>query len=268
MYVSIGDGGAGEQGTTSTRQDAAALWTRLGGKVLRIIARPAAHARREHGQPQRPYHIPNDNPFTGINERGRAGRDLRARSSQPHRISWDARPTRLFVNDIGLHTWEEVNIIQAGGNYGYSTIEGNQVLGTDNDTHAAIRCRRPFRAASDQRDDQRNDDAALPRDPIRPRLPGQPQPGGRLDHQRLRLPRQQHSLAATASTSLATSRPASSSGPTSTRCSRPTTAIPNTMAAIHQIDVCWDNPDERRRAKRFTRLGRSAAPCWVRCSRL
>ena len=48
-------------------------------------------------------------------------------------MSWDvdpANPTNnhLIVNDIGLHTWEEVNIIHAGGNYGYSSREGNQQL--------------------------------------------------------------------------------------------------------------------------------------------
>ena len=48
-------------------------------------------------------------------------------------MSWDVDPenpasNHLIVNDIGLHTWEEVNIIHAGGNYGYSAREGNEQL--------------------------------------------------------------------------------------------------------------------------------------------
>ncbi len=48
-------------------------------------------------------------------------------------MSWDVDPSdpnnnHLIVSDIGLHTWEEVNIIHKGGNYGYSTREGNQLL--------------------------------------------------------------------------------------------------------------------------------------------
>jgi hypothetical protein len=52
-------------------------------------------------------------------------------------MSWDVDPAdpannHLLVSDIGLHTWEEVNIIHAGRNYGYSEREGNQVLISNN----------------------------------------------------------------------------------------------------------------------------------------
>jgi hypothetical protein len=35
---------------------------------------------------------------------------------------------------IGLHTWETVDIVHKGANYGYSEREGNEMLKTDNNT--------------------------------------------------------------------------------------------------------------------------------------
>ncbi|MCA9259892.1 MAG: PQQ-dependent sugar dehydrogenase, partial [Planctomycetales bacterium] len=57
----------------------------------------------------------------------------------PHRLSWDVDPqhpedNQLIVTDIGLHTWEEVNLVHAGANYGYSEREGNQRLLSNNTT--------------------------------------------------------------------------------------------------------------------------------------
>ena len=56
------------------------------------------------------------------------GRNFRVRISQsaPHGLG---RVTNtLLVNDIGLHSWEEVDIVTKGGNYGYSQREGNELL--------------------------------------------------------------------------------------------------------------------------------------------
>ena len=43
---------------------------------------------------------------------------------------------RLIASSIGLHTWETVNIIHKGANYGYSLREGNETLQADNKTAA------------------------------------------------------------------------------------------------------------------------------------
>ena len=37
-----------------------------------------------------------------------------------HRISWDVPSNKIIEDDIGLHSWEEVNIIHKGTNYGYA----------------------------------------------------------------------------------------------------------------------------------------------------
>ena len=41
-------------------------------------------------------------------------------------MTWDAVTNTLLVNDIGLHSWEEINIITKGGNYGWAEREGNE----------------------------------------------------------------------------------------------------------------------------------------------
>ena len=46
------------------------------------------------------------------------------------------RNTRLITNSIGLRTWETVNIVHKGANYGYSLREGNETLQADNKTTA------------------------------------------------------------------------------------------------------------------------------------
>jgi hypothetical protein len=51
----------------------------------------------------------------------------------PHRLHFaidpaDARNNRLIANSIGLHSWETVNFVYRGANYGYSQREGNETL--------------------------------------------------------------------------------------------------------------------------------------------
>ena len=54
-------------------------------------------------------------------------------------MNWAVDPdnpanNRLIVNSVGLHTWETVNIVHKGGNYGYAQREGNELLKRDNTT--------------------------------------------------------------------------------------------------------------------------------------
>jgi hypothetical protein len=81
------------------------------------------------------YRIPNDNPF--VSTPGARGEIWAYGFRNPHRLHWAvdaANPanTRLLANSIGLHTWETVNIVHKGANYGYSQREGNQTLQRDN----------------------------------------------------------------------------------------------------------------------------------------
>jgi glucose/arabinose dehydrogenase len=124
MYIASGDGAAGESATTSTRVKDQMLNNFL-GKVLRIT--PSAS-----GTPGT-YTVPADNPFTGPTYSGAKTETYAYGFRNPHRLSWDvdqSNPlnpvTRLFVDDIGLNSYEEVNLVKPGANYGYSTIEGRR----------------------------------------------------------------------------------------------------------------------------------------------
>jgi glucose/arabinose dehydrogenase len=129
LYISLGDGGsandnnAGHTGGSSARP-ADALGnaqdrTNLLGKVLRID--PLATTGPGGG-----YGIPLDNPFVGdgfgIREEIYAY-GLR----NPWRFSFDegaGGTGRLFLADVGQGTFEEVDVIVAGGNYGWRRFEG------------------------------------------------------------------------------------------------------------------------------------------------
>lgn len=67
--------------------------------------------------------IPTDNPFfasaTGDN-RSIYGLGLR----NPFTFAFQPGSGRLFVNDVGQSTWEEIDEIFAGANYGWPTTEG------------------------------------------------------------------------------------------------------------------------------------------------
>jgi Glucose / Sorbosone dehydrogenase/PEP-CTERM motif len=135
MYVSVGDAGNGEN-SDPTRRRTPQLLSTLGGKILRIAPDTNVNIPTTTS-PNGKYEIPNDNPFTGI-ANGEVRDEIWALGLRnPHRMTWDVDPNdsnpatnnHLIVSDIGLHTWEEVNIIHKGGNYGYSYREGNEMLG-------------------------------------------------------------------------------------------------------------------------------------------
>ena len=137
MYLAVGDGGAGEQGG-STRMTPQRLDT-LAGKILRIIPDLNEHTETSTVSPNGQYRIPDDNPYTSIDNSAVRDEIFAAGLRNPHRITWDVDPedpsnNHIIVSDIGLHTWEEVNLIYPGMNYGYSQREGNELLQSNNST--------------------------------------------------------------------------------------------------------------------------------------
>lgn len=109
LYIGLGDGGSGGDPQGNGQN----LTTFL-GKMLRIGVDPPFATGKE-------YAIPADNPFAaggGLPEIFAYG--LR----NPWRFSFEPVTNRLFVADVGQDSWEEINILQKGGNFGWNVMEG------------------------------------------------------------------------------------------------------------------------------------------------
>jgi hypothetical protein len=131
LYVSVGDGAQGETpgpGHTLPQQ-----LDNFMGKILRITPDINLHPKDKLG-PNGRYRIPSTgsdpNPFVSI--ASARGEIFAYGLRNPHRMDWDTVSKTLLVNDIGLHYWEEIDIVTKGANYGYSEREGDEQLFVDN----------------------------------------------------------------------------------------------------------------------------------------
>jgi hypothetical protein len=127
LYVSMGDGGSGE--TPGAIQAIPQSLNALQGKILRITPDLALRPQDKLSENGR-YRVPSSghdpNPF--VNIAGARPEIFAYGLRNPHRMFWDVPTNTLLVNDIGLHSWEEVDIVTKGGNYGYSQREGDEIL--------------------------------------------------------------------------------------------------------------------------------------------
>ena len=124
LYASVGDGGCDYTGVTGCAafNGVSRLNNTLLGKVLRIT--PSGG-------------IPADNPFTGAGtarcNQGAIAAGLTCQETylhglrNPFRFAFDpnAAGTRLFVNDVGQDTWEEIDEAVKGADYGWNEREGH-----------------------------------------------------------------------------------------------------------------------------------------------
>jgi mono/diheme cytochrome c family protein len=133
MYLGAGDAGSGEQ-RDSRRLNPQRLDTFV-GKILRIIPDLREHTSTSTVSENGRYRIPNDNPFVTIDG---ARKEIWAYGLRnPHRLLWDVdlahpRTPTLLAFDIGLVTWETVQVIHKGANYGYPLREGTQSMSSTN----------------------------------------------------------------------------------------------------------------------------------------
>lgn len=92
LYATLGD--TGDRDSAQDRQA-------LSGKILRMSP---------DGE------VPEDNPFDDSLVFSMGHRN-------PQGIAWDEQGT-MYASEFGQDTWDELNVIEAGGNYGWPEVEG------------------------------------------------------------------------------------------------------------------------------------------------
>ena len=130
LYIGVGDGAQGE--TPGPSHTLPQQLNTLLGKILRIT--PDINLRPKdmlsaNGRYRIPSTGPDPNPF--LNVSGARPEVYAYGLRHPHRFDWDAASKTFLVIDIGLHYWEEVDIVAKGANYGYPEREGNEQLFVD-----------------------------------------------------------------------------------------------------------------------------------------
>ena len=109
LYIASGDGGS-----SGDPNNLAQNLTNLYGKILRIDVSTTT--------PGVPYSIPSDNPFIGVS--GSRPEIYAYGLRNPWRFSFDRQTGQGWIGDVGQNSFEEINKLTAGANYGWRLTEG------------------------------------------------------------------------------------------------------------------------------------------------
>lgn len=111
LYVTFGDGGFNMGDSQNLKN--------LYGSILRIDVSTS------------PYKIPQDNPFNQKQALCKSGKGSKNCPEiyaygfrNPWRFSFDKKTGDLWVTDVGEESYEEINLVKAGKNYGWPHMEG------------------------------------------------------------------------------------------------------------------------------------------------
>jgi glucose/arabinose dehydrogenase len=131
LYIAIGDGGSANDVAPGHVEDWYA--TNAGGNGQDVTANLFGDVLRIDVNSGSPYGIPGDNPFVG-----KEGRDeiYAYGFRNPFRFSFDMGGShRLILGDAGQVLYEEIDVVNKGGNYGWNVKEGRHCFqAANNDT--------------------------------------------------------------------------------------------------------------------------------------
>ena len=120
LYLGLGDGGAGNDPFGSGQNTATLL-----AKMLRIDVNSRSTIMNGWRREKVEYGIPSDNPFVSEREMGFGARQeiFAYGLRNPWRWSFDRATGDLWAGDVGQDSWEEVDLVTNGGNYGWNVRE-------------------------------------------------------------------------------------------------------------------------------------------------
>jgi glucose/arabinose dehydrogenase len=137
LYISLGDGGAandsgdGHNPTTGNGQD---LTTVL-GKILRIdpLAPALTSSSSDPVSANGKYRVPISNPFVATTQPANRVAEIYAFGLRNvFRFSFDPPTDKLIAGEVGQDHVEEIDLIEAGKNYGWNRKEGTFLFNSSN----------------------------------------------------------------------------------------------------------------------------------------
>lgn len=136
LYIALGDGGGADDTGPGHVEDWYAI--NEGGNAQNIEANLLGKILRLDVDAGNPYSIPSDNPFVGQD-----GMDeiFAYGFRNPFRFSFDMGGAReLFAGDAGQVLWEEINVVENGGNYGWNVLEATHCFDAEDNENVLESC--------------------------------------------------------------------------------------------------------------------------------
>jgi len=121
LHIALGDGGSAPENGDYPKEGTSQMPDDLLGKILRI------DVDQVNGTA---YGIPDDNPF--VDKEGYLGEIYAMGFRNPYKMAFDPDGSgRMFVGDVGQNSFEEIDLVVPGGNYGWAIKEATHCFDWD-----------------------------------------------------------------------------------------------------------------------------------------